>query len=512
MHLDRDPSDSQRHAGWSARAKRRHASYVLPVGETAPLDRLVLAHSPDPARATGVRLIMAGVDAFAWRAITARLAQRSLDLQYYIWHDDRTGRLLAHEALQAAERGVRVRILLDDMDARSRYSMLAGLDRHDNVEIRVFNPFVTRSGTLRTLIEIFARRSRLNHRMHNKAWLADGRIAILGGRNIGDEYFAASDAVNFIDADVLLLGGEVQAIGDSFDRYWNHAVSVPMAFMRRTARMQHSLQEVRAALLAHAGSMQDSDYVRELREEAVGHGLDDLARAVIWTQAVRAVVDDPDRALHRVPVAPGVVESVSAALQQATREVLITSPYFVPAIWGVAELRRLVTRGVDVAVLTNSLAATDVAAVHSGYARYRAALLEGGVRLFELKPAPALGEHDLFLRLGSSRGSLHTKAIVVDRDRLFVGSFNLDPRSARLNCEMGVWIEDRVLAQRLTEVFFESTRPERSYHVQLGEDGRTCWLEVAATGEVVHGNDPQTGWGRRFVTWLLQLLPIEAHL
>ncbi|HKE94273.1 MAG TPA: phospholipase D family protein, partial [Povalibacter sp.] len=442
-------------------------------------------------------------------------AQRTLDLQYYIWHSDPTGQYLAHEVLLAADRGVRVRMLLDDMDARSRDGLLMAIDQHPQIEIRLFNPFATRSGMLRTLRELFRRGSRLNHRMHNKAWIADGRLAIVGGRNVGDEYFSASAGVNFVDLDATLAGAVVEKTERIFDQYWNSDGAVPIARLRRTARNRLTLDEVRRQLTEGVRTQVDDLYARRLRESPQIQDLLAGRCQLTWANEVEVVADDPRKALKSPrEIDPGVLESIEAGFAATERELLVISPYFVPGPGGTAALRRLALNGRHVAVLTNSLAATDVAAVHSGYSRYREPLLEAGVKLHELKPGPdeSEDEHNPRMRLGSSKASLHTKAAVVDREHIFVGSFNLDPRSATLNCEMGVWIRDHSLGQELATLFELGASPQRSFTVTLDERSELAWTEQLNGRAVRYDHDPYAGWGRRCVTWLLRYLPIESLL
>jgi cardiolipin synthase C len=485
---------------------------LSPSGVTK-LDRLLEPASVAHPGQSGALLLPDGLDAFAWRVVSIRAAERSIDLQTYIWHSDATGRFLAHEFLQAADRGVRVRLLLDDMDARSRDAILVALNRHPRIEIRLFNPFAARSGTLRTLREMFARGSRLNHRMHNKSWIVDAQLAIVGGRNVGDEYFAASEEVNFIDMDVLLTGRAIEQAVDSFESYWDNVASVPVSRLRRIGRNKYTLDELRRALQESTRLAAESAYARRLAAAPPIETLLQGADRLVWSERVTVVADDPRKANRsKESLAAGVLESMVDALSTAQSEVLLISPYFVPGAGGTAALRNLARRGVRVAVLTNSLAATDVAAVHSGYSRYRQSLLEGGVQLYELKSAAAPSEQDKRMRLGSSRASLHTKAAIVDRQRLFVGSFNLDPRSAELNCEMGAWIESEELAREMLQVFATGTALTNSYTVTLNAHGRACWTEIAEGQRLQYDKDPNAGWARRAITWLLQMLPIESQL
>ncbi len=486
--------------------------YAVAVGEGAALDRAVAAQLAQHPGQTGVYLVSDGLDAFAVRALTARVAERSLDVQYYIWHDDLTGRSLAGELLSAADRGVRVRALLDDMDARPRGEVLALIDGHPNIEVRMFNPFSSRSGMLRTALEFLGRGARLNRRMHNKAWIADGRVAVIGGRNIGDEYFAASEGVNFIDLDVALLGAAVAQTEAAFDAYWNNPASIPVGHLRGRAPEGKTLDDLRTTVREGAEQAQRSPYAQRLAEKyRSATDLTDPSRYV-WTADVRVVTDDPRKVEDVETLAPGVLESMIAELRTTRTEALLISPYFVPGKEGAKALTGLAAQGARVAVVTNSLAATDVAAVHSGYAKRRKVLLEGGVRLYEIKPSPAMSEDDQRMRLGSSHASLHTKAVVVDRERVFVGSFNFDPRSASLNCEMGAWIGDPSLASRLAAWFERGAEPEHSFSVSLDEKGRLAWSERVDGKTIIHDADPYASWGRRATAKFLSWLPIESQL
>lgn len=465
----------------------------------------------DHPRRSGVRLLPHGFDAFSLRVHSARLAVRCIDVQTYIWRADSTGRFIAHELLLAADRGVRVRLLIDDMDARPRDLALEALDAHPNISVRIFNPFYTRSGLLRTLAEISRRGERLNHRMHNKSWIVDRAIAISGGRNLGNEYFSSAESLNFIDLDVLLLGPAVAQTASEFERYWNSSLSVPIAQLRKYFRKKLNPSTHRARLEGYARGAVAAEYARMLEQEDAIEAL--LREAFVWSADVRVVADDPSKADGAGSPASHVLDSMVDEVGAATREVLLISPYFVPGIGGTAALRSLASQGANVEVLTNSLSATDVAIVHSGYAKYRKPLLEGGVRLYELKSAVPIEDRPHRFRVGSSRASLHTKAAVMDGERVFVGSFNIDPRSAELNCEMGVWIRSRALARELTARFRDATKPERSFALQLSAEGKLTWIEREDDDvHRMHYREPHASWLRRTIVKLLEALPIESLL
>lgn len=494
------------------RDEDRGETRALPPALEGPIVERLLPDLDAHPGLTGVRLVDSNVDAFALRAVSARLATVSLDLQYYIWHDDLTGRLLAAELLRAADRGVRVRVLVDDLDVRGQDPVLRTLDAHPRIEIRVFNPFETAPGLLRTTLEVLWRGARLNRRMHNKAWIADGQLAVVGGRNIGDEYFGAAEDRNFSDLDLALVGPGVAEVTAVFDRYWNSPVAVRVGMLARSAGVEGGLEQLRATLGALAREGRASPYVREVATSTELAAILGARGGFVWTGDIEMLADEPEK-IERAgrEAATPVLAGLARLLTGATERVRIMSPYFVPGREGRAALVRLAESGVAVEVVTNSLAATDVAAVHGGYAADRKALLQGGVALYELKPS---GDPDSrrLSPLGSSGASLHTKAATVDGRRVFVGSFNLDPRSAWLNCEMGVIVGSPALAARLDAILDEHQLPSASWKVSLSPEGRLRWTH-AVDGRVEElTREPEAGLSRRFLAFLTRVLPVRGQL
>jgi len=488
-------------------------SYALPVAaDHTPLDRELaplLARHPGK---TGALTLVDGIDAFAARAMSARQAGRSLDLQYYIWHDDLTGRLLAREAWQAAERGVRVRLLLDDINAGGKDTPLLVLDGHPNIEVRLYNPFRNRSGIAR-LLEMLQRGFSLNHRMHNKAWIADGRVAIVGGRNVGLEYFGASEGSNFHDLDLLLFGPEVAQASAIFDGFWNSEAVVPLSDLGRLG-----LDDIRAIVErvgGDAGSAAARRYLERVEASSTVQAYLGQALAPHWSDRIR-VVSDPPVKRRGDDTSGWLVERIDASLRGARRAALLVSPYFVPGDETSAMLTGLVADGVHVGVITNSLAANDVIAVHGGYARYRKRLLAGGVHLYELRPEAATQGNAARPRAGatgSSGASLHTKAVLIDADQGFIGSYNLDPRSAYLNTEMGVFFDDPGLAADLRAEYLHLAGPALSWKVGLDGDGRLHWLDAAAEpAPRLLGSEPEAGPWRRIMATVFRWLPLESQL
>ncbi|KGM54029.1 cardiolipin synthase [Lysobacter arseniciresistens ZS79] len=455
---------------------------------------------------TGALLLADGLDAFAARAMSARRAGRSLDLQYYIWNDDLAGRLLAREAHAAAERGVRVRILLDDLTAQGRDPQWMALDAHPRIELRLYNPFRNRGGGLERGVELVQRAFSINHRMHNKAWIADGRVAVIGGRNIGEEYFEASDAVNFHDLDLLLFGPAVDDASAIFDAFWNSAAAVPIDALHEATPQELAGFLTRAddiALQARA-----APYLARVAASPNVRAYLDGALQPHWGRDIEVVSDPPLKAGDD-DRGDWLATRLLAGMGEARDKALLVSPYFVPGQALTGRLTALAAAGVQVGVVTNSLAANDVPAVHSGYARYREPLLRGGVRLYEMKARGDHGDHGAF---GSSGASLHTKAFVVDDRHGFVGSFNLDPRSANLNTEMGVLFDHPGLAAGVRDEYLRLASPPVSYWLYLGDDGGLRWLDRATQPPTVLRDEPDAAWPRRALATVLGWLPIESQL
>ena len=490
-------------------------SHAIPASTATQLDQIVLGQLGEEEGVSRLRLVEQNAVAFAHRAATATAAERTLDLQYYIWHDDLTGRLLAAELLRAAERGVRVRLLVDDIDARDKHDIFAIADLHPNIEVRIFNPFYSRSGLLGMASEFLLRGSRLNRRMHNKAWIADNRVAIIGGRNIGDEYFGASKHSNFSDLDVAMAGPVVSDLSREFDAYWNSRNAVPVSRFDRDKPKPEELQEMIQNAAEYGAKVADTPYIAALRDVQKRGELLAAAAPALPVKDVRLLVDDPAKIGAKTPEAQTseVLTALAGVIEQATHEILIISPYFVPGQAGAESLVRDAGRGLRVAVLTNSLAATDAAAVHTGYARVRRQLLAGGVELFEMKRTAdgETGRKQLSIT-GSTGASLHTKAMLIDRRWVYVGSMNLDPRSAYLNTEMGILADSPELAAQLLQQFELSTSPELSYRVELEPDGELVWYDRGGGQDRRWQHEPDASFLRRASVTLLRLLPIDSQL
>lgn len=485
---------------------RGEPSRVLPLqADQSAIDRELLRLQAEHPGQSGVAYLSDGLDAFAARALITQHAGRSLDLQYYLWHDDLIGHLMARELHRAAERGVRVRILLDDMNAQDKDALMMALDAHPNIEIRLYNPFRNRSGIWR-MVEMVQRFFSVNHRMHNKAWIADGRVAIVGGRNIGEEYFSARPDVNFQDLDLLVAGKAVAQANTIFDDYWNSETAVPIR-----ALAFHTLPQLRLLVAEsehEAGLDSAKPYLERVARSQAARAYYRHTLALRWSDQVQ-IVSDPPMKHRRDDRAGWLVTRLGQVVQSAQHKALLISPYFVPGEDGAEALGGLVQRGAQVGVVTNSLAANDVAAVHSGYMHYRAPLLRSGVQLYELKARGNVDGGGLF---GSSGASLHTKALLVDDRRGFVGSFNLDPRSAYLNTEMGVLFDDPALAVQLRDEYLRLASPEQSYWIALAPDGQVRWLDRAAQPPHWLYTEPESSLWLRASARAISWLPLESQL
>jgi putative cardiolipin synthase len=481
-------------------------AHAMGVGQQSRLDALIGPAEALHPDAAGFRLVSNGSEAFVIRARSAALAARSLDVQTYIWHADMTGRFLAHVVLEAADRGVKVRLLLDDMDARAKNYSFAALDAHPNIEVRLFNPLASRSGSLSMGLEFLSGFDRLNHRMHNKSWIADNRIAMVGGRNLGDEYFSASEEVNFVDLDFAMFGPVVRDISASFDRYWNSRAVYPISVLSPEAVTPDALAVLRAKLAPVVEEARHSHYAEILKRDDAVQRLAAGDWPVTWSSEYHFTADDPLKALQEPgPDQSEVASALRAAVQKSHKDMAVISPYFVPGDSGTGLFVEKAQSGARVRILTNSLAANDVAAVHGGYSSYREQLLEGGVALWELKPER--GEQAESSLFGSSGASLHTKALTLNGEMLFVGSFNLDPRSVSLNTEQGVLVANLELAAQLNAIFDLQTSGARAWQVSL-MDGKLHWTDGGST----YDSEPEASGWRRFQAWLARVLSIESQL
>lgn len=493
----------------------RPASHALERPEETTLGRTQAAQLAASPGQSGFHLLVSGQEAFLARAAMAEAAERTLDLQYYIVGEDATATLLLYRALRAAQRGVRVRLLIDDMYAVGRDFDLATLAAQPNVEVRVFNPFLQRGPLgISRLLEYLGDSTRLDRRMHNKLWIADNALAVIGGRNLGDAYFDVREENQFADLDLLAGGPAVAGISRSFDAYWNSEWAVPIQAFLGAPPSGAELERQLARMDARAEEFRSSDYAETLRATDLGRLLRGGGLALVPARA-SVLYDDPAKPQDATgSTQSGILPALRAAVESAQREVILISPYFIPSERGVGVLCGLASRGVRVRVLTNSLASTDVPVVHAGYARYRPRLLACGVQIHERRPAGGAARA-IRARL-SSGASLHAKAAVVDRRWVLLGSMNLDPRSRESNTEVAVSVESAALGAQLGELLDEAAAPDQAFRVALAAPGDErsplVWTGEENGKPARFTSEPLAGWWRRIVSALLGALAPEEML
>ncbi|KVE23426.1 phospholipase [Burkholderia vietnamiensis] len=499
-----------------ATSLERSVSHALPADAATPLRTALAAPEAAHPGQSGFRLLADGATALQMRIALARAATKTLDMQYYIATEDTTGKLLLAAALYAADRGVRVRMLVDDLNFRDIDRVMAALNTHGNIEIRVFNPFgASQYGMVERTANFFTQLDSFTRRMHNKAMIADNQLAIVGGRNLGDEYFSASPTLQFRDLDVLAAGPVTNDISKSFDDYWASASSYPLRVLNHQRFDPKDLDAVRDELREHWRNNADPYNAKPLNATPLARQIARDELELVWAPA-EFKVDAPDKIAQPTDtyVSPPM-QRLADLTRGARTEFLAFSPYFVPHDAGVKILGDTAARGVRVAIVTNSLAATDAVAVQAGYAPYRVPLLQRGVELYEFKSQPEQPPARLF---GSrSRASLHAKAYVIDRQIVVIGSLNLDPRSAHLNTELALVIHSPQLAQQAAAIFAHVTQPDQSYRVTLapqpgGGPPALEWTGTDGGQTTTYHVDPHAGLLRNVMTGVFMLLPVDDQL
>lgn len=463
---------------------------------------------------SGFLLLSDGLDAFVARAVMAQIAEHSIDTEYYMIHGDEVGSLFAKQLLEAADRGVRVRVLLDDINEGRRDLDLALFDRHPNIEVRLFNPFGRNVRRIWQYVTGFGRQTR---RAHNKSFTVDGQATILGGRNIGNEYFSRDPELQFQDLDVLAIGPVAMDVSNSFDAYWNHELSYPVALLIGEELSDAEFAERRKRFTKKIGELENSVYVDRLRHSSLANDMKNSSVRFEWAKG-KVYVDPPDKLLRQVgDSSHQMFMDLLPYLRDAKEEVIIFSPYFVPGKKGVALLKQLRDRGVRVAILTNSLSSTDVGIVHAGYSRYRKAMLRAGIELWELNKITSKEDRKARKegRIGSSKSSLHAKAFVVDRQTVFVGSMNFDPRSVSQNTEIGVIIQAPAIANQIASGFDEHIK-DAAFRLELKKDESgnesLLWHGRVNGNQATLTNEPYTSFWQRLSIGLLRWLPIESQI
>lgn len=478
----------------------RAPEMALPADQPSSIATQINAMRPENRALSGVIALGNGADAFNSRLALIEAAEVAIDAQYYIWHDDVSGMLLLDALDRAAQRGVRVRLLVDDNGVPGMDDYLAALNQHNNFSIRLFNPSTVRRPKLFGYAFDFMR---MNRRMHNKSLTVDNAVAIIGGRNIGDEYFQVQDDAFYLDMDVIGLGAVVTDTVEAFDQYWN-ANSV--------FQIETIIEGVgdRAAYDARVALMSSSDEASALRAQPANsiQALLNGSETPEWTN-VTLVVDDPVKGEGETREDQLMIIRLGEVLGSIESHLDLASAYFVPAQRGTAFFNRVAESGARVRILTNAMDTTDVFLVHAGYSRYRRELLEGGVELYELKLRGGEPQEEQLFAFGLSGASLHAKSFAVDGNRIFIGSFNFDPRSARLNCEMGFLIESETLATRFSRGFDGPLRTV-SYQPGLTPEGKMYWREERTMGqEVIYQEEPGASWFKQIAFAVIGLLPIE---
>jgi len=441
---------------------------------------------------SGIRLLSSGDEALASLIALADHAERTLDIQYYIIHEDDSTRTLLHHVRLAADRGVRVRVLVDDLNTVGEDRRFMHLSSHANVEVRLFNPFTAgRFWTWTRFLASAANIRRINHRMHNKLFVADNALAITGGRNIGDAYFTLDPHSNFVDLDVVAAGAIVPELSASFDEFWNSKYAIPISSVASAVNTEGA-----PAPLVEAEMSVNANWLE--------HELDAHNVQLIWVPAT-VLADQPAKIASETSPEEEVTiaNDIAALMKSANQELIIMSPYFIPGKQGVALLSELVARGVRIRILTNSLASTDSPLVDIGYARYRVPLLKLGIDLREMRPK--LGQkHARFHPFRSSNASLHAKALVIDQKIVFIGSLNMDERSARINSELGLVISSSEIARQVTSLL-DDLSSDSSYKLQLDANEHVEWVSGDAGTQKSWHTDPETSRTER--AWLKLLAP-----
>jgi putative cardiolipin synthase len=458
---------------------------------------------------SGFSLVEYGREAFSARVAMLELAEKSLDIQYYLWESDETGRLLADYLLKAADRGVKVRLLMDDIGLQSRDNILASIDAHPKIEIRIFNPFADRTFHG---INFLTDYKRVNHRMHNKVMVMDNTVALIGGRNIGNHYFGIDDTINFRDLDIIGAGPIVREVSTVFDYFWNGSWSVPMKVLVKKKYTEEDYKNIRAKLTQdisqeHYPYPLDSD-VRELTSH-----MTKIRNRLIWAPA-KYVWNDPVQIKLDAKDQKGMmIDKLRKKLQTLKKSYIVESPYFIPGDQGSDTLIKLHKRGVKVQVLTNSQKSNDVEAAFAGYEPYRKELIEHGLNIYELRPDAG---GNLIInkktKLGKVVSGLHTKAMVFDEESSFVGSFNLDPRSSSINTEGGIYVESPAFAKRVLKYMHEGVKAENAYRLVLDKNGDIAWMTETKGKKEVYHSDPHTSTWDKLKVNVLQVLPLEDQL
>lgn len=483
-------------------------SYAKAPDFSVPLAQLFEIHHDDLATdATTTSKFLAihkNDESLAWRIALIEQAQHSIDAQYYSWHTDVSGQLLVSKLIEAADRGVRVRLLLDDIHTIGTDHRLATLNRHKNIEVRIFNPFNVRwSFQLFRIFELLWNLNRLNHRMHNKLLIADNIASIIGGRNIGDEFFGLNKAFVFRDLDLLACGSSVTKLSDSFDLFWNSLISktAHRLFALRPGRIDfhHMLKSLDKNI---ASSKKPIRRIEKIKTSLVTNPalIKDL-----FTASAQVFYDSPDAE----PIEEKhMAHELFLRNIQTKKQLTIISAYFIPGKSFIDSLQNLLDQGVKIKVLTNSLASIDITAAFTGYERYRRQLLDMGVELYEFRAEPKYFSTYSISAINIDYQSLHAKSIIYDDESVYVGTLNLDPRSALLNTEIGILINDKELTESVQQAFIEDLNENKYWRVKYNKNNKLIWQ---SEDEIITVQPARHLW-QRIAKTIYSLLPIQQHL
>ncbi len=461
-----------------------------------------------PKDHSGFYPLLNGMDALTARLLLAEQAERTIDAQYYLIKTDTTSLIFINTLLQAANRGVRIRLLIDDVFASGYDAEMLALDTHPNFEIRVFNPF--QRGVFGRAWSGVTDFSRINRRMHTKSFTIDNQVTIIGGRNIADEYFGASQHEKFGDLDVVGIGSVAQDVSAMFDSFWNHQTALPVsAFAKPLDAPEKALEQLSTKLDQSRESIKNTKYASVVIKKAMAF-LDGKNDVFDWVP-YKLIYDSPDKGIKsKSGPSLDITGPLLKTLQTASKELILLSPYFVPRKDGIEFFSSLQARGVKVKIITNSLAANNHAAVHGGYSPSRKPLLMNGIQIFEVRPDANISGAEIFAASGA-KATLHTKAFIIDREKIFVGSFNFDPRSAYLNTESGLVISSPLLALQFAN-HIDTILPTQAFELFLNDTNKVQWRAYDEGVERVYKKEPYSTWRQRFVAGLMRFIPIKGQL
>ena len=461
----------------------------------------------------GFILLKGGLDAFAARAALAEKAERSLDVQYYLYHDDLVGHLFSGILWKAADRGVRVRLLVDDMSMHGRDAGVIAFDHHPNIEVRIFNPF---NRNIARGVQYITGFGSLTRRMHNKSFTVDNVATIVGGRNVGNEYYDADPTLEFTDLDVLAVGAVVKEVSNAFDDYWNSSLAYPATTIIEERPSEEEMQSLAEELHVFLEEQKSSSYMKALHNSKLAQQIRANAINFYWGDAV-VLVDHPEKITSsRDADELHLVTQLTPFFKNIEKELIIITPYFVPGTEGVDFFKKLTNKGVRVKILTNSLASNDVVITHAGYSNYRRALLRIGVELYEMDKKLTRSQRKAKKGVGgSSKASLHAKVFVLDRSKTFIGSLNLDPRSFYENSEIGLMLNSVEVSERIAKTYVDNIA-KNAFRLELAkdEDGDEflLWHGYKDGEPVTFDADPYTSFWLRLGAGFLSLLPVESQL